>query len=283
MIGDVGRIANGLSGCKLELLSDKTIRKTSASILYNNRLITQANKQSLFSNMIIKNIDAPKILNINYGELYSFDMEYIPGHSASEYLATANIIDIEFITETLFNYIDSLLYNSKSYQINNQLQCKIESLKSNSLYKDFLEYLHNFVNSQCLYVPKTFCHGDLTFANIIFHKNRLFFIDFLDSYIDSVVCDIIKLKQELYHFWYLKNNQNDSLRIEQIYRLIWKKIENKYNIYINTDTFLVLDVLNSLRIEPYLTNDEQCSILDYIIKGSKLYEQFDNSNGRKVF
>ena len=80
-----------------------------------------------------------------------------------------------------------------------------------------MEYLKTYVNSTQIIVPKTFCHGDLTFNNIIFHKNRLFFIDFLDSYIDSFFCDLVKLKQDLYHLWSLKVQEENTLRNIQIY------------------------------------------------------------------
>ena len=143
-----------------------------------------------------------------------------------------------------------------------------------------MEYLKTYVNSTQIIVPKTFCHGDLTFNNIIFHKNRLFFIDFLDSYIDSFFCDLVKLKQDLYHLWSLKVQEENTLRNIQIYSYIWKKLSKRYERYINTSGFEILDVVNTLRIEPYLTNTRQRIILDTIVKSTQLYEKFNHSDGR---
>jgi hypothetical protein len=123
----------------------------------------------------------------------------------------------------------------------------------------------------------------LTFNNIIFHKNRLFFIDFLDSYVDSFFCDIVKLKQDLYYLWSLKVQDEETVRIVQIYSYIWKKLNQRYNKYIDTKGFEILDVMNTLRIEPYLTNDNQRDILDTIIKSTQLYEKFNYSNGRQIY
>jgi tRNA A-37 threonylcarbamoyl transferase component Bud32 len=131
-------------------------------------------------------------------------------------------------------------------------------------------------------VPKTFCHGDLTFANIIFHKNRLFFIDFLDSYIDSFYCDLVKLKQELYYFWNLRVQNKMNLRMVQIYKKIWDTLSCKYEKSIQTDEFEILDVMNTLRLEPYLTNDNQRFTLNKMVTSTKLYEKFNSSNGREI-
>jgi thiamine kinase-like enzyme len=140
------------------------------------------------------------------------------------------------------------------------------------------EYLFN----KTIIVPKSFCHGDLTFTNVLFHKNRLFFIDFLDSYVDSFICDLIKLKQDLYYFWSLKVQNIDSLRIKQIYKFIWDKLYRRYSSYIDSDGFKILDTLNSLRIEPYLTNQYQRDILYKIIENSNLYEKFNRAYGGEV-
>jgi thiamine kinase-like enzyme len=131
-------------------------------------------------------------------------------------------------------------------------------------------------------IPKTFCHGDLTFNNIIFHKKRLFFIDFLDSYIDSFLCDLIKLKQDLFYSWGISIENKKCIRIHQVYTYIWKEIEDKYFRYINHINFDILDALNLLRLEPYLTNQYQRSILNQIIKTTKLYEKFSNTYGREI-
>jgi hypothetical protein len=275
-------IHNGLSGCKLEIIGGGVLRKYSPSIDYNQRLIKQVDKQILFSKFILKNIDTPKVLGTLTNQLYSFDMEYIPGLSSYEYFSSANICGVEFVIQTLFDYFDYFSNNIRDLNINNRIIEKIDSLQNKTKYPDYLKYLRTYIDSNQIIVPKTFCHGDLTFNNIIFHKNRLFFIDFLDSYVDSFFCDIVKLKQDLYYLWSLKVQDEETLRIVQIYSYIWKKLNQRYKKYIDTKGFEILDVMNSLRIEPYLTNENQRDILGTIIKSTQLYEKFNHSNGREI-
>ena len=131
-------------------------------------------------------------------------------------------------------------------------------------------------------IPQTFCHGDLTFTNIIFNKNRLYYIDFLDCFIDSFLCDLIKLKQDLYYHWSLDVQGIKNLRIRQIYSYIWDKIEQRYSEYVDTIEFNVLDILNTLRIEPYLTNEDQRLIIKRMLKCSSLYGNVSCTDGREV-
>lgn len=279
----MNNLKSGLSGCKIEFINSNTLKKYSSSKEYNYRLLQQIDKQVLFSNLILKNIDTPKVLNIKKDELFSFEMEYISAFSFNEYFSSSCINDINFVVETLFGYFDFLILNNKSHSIENKIIKKITLLEDKTNYQKYLNFLKEYVKEKKIYVPKTFCHGDLTFSNILFHENRLFFLDFLDSYVDSFLCDIVKLKQDLYYMWNIKVQNIKSLRIKQIYRYIWDKLYKKYYEYIESDSFYILDAINFLRIEPYLTNQSQRVILDNIIKNSILYAKFNCANGREVF
>ncbi len=276
------KINEGLSGCKLEFLNDYTVRKYSSATDYNCRLISQAHKQIFFSNYILRNINTAKVHKINKEGIYFFDMEYIPGLSFDDYFSICNIFDIDFVVETLFSYFDFLILSSKLHKINKQLLEKLNSLEKNTNYKNYILFLKEHFLNNDIFAPKSFCHGDLTFTNILFHKNRLFFIDFLDSYVDSFICDLVKLKQDLFYFWNLKVQKNDSLRIKQIYRVIWNKIYERYSYHIDSQCFQILDTLNILRIEPYLTNNHQKDILYKIIENSNLYEKFNCPYGGQI-
>jgi tRNA A-37 threonylcarbamoyl transferase component Bud32 len=273
---------NGLSGCKLKLLNNTTLRKYSSSEEYNSRLLKQIDKQNFFHKLILKNIDTPKVLNVNKENLCFFDMEYIHGMSFYDFFSSANKEDIDFVLETLFCYFDYTSSCFKMVESNIQILDKIQTLKQNSHHKNFIEYLENFIKKNPVIVPNTFCHGDLTFSNILFHPNRLFFIDFLDCYVDSFLCDLVKIKQDLYYHWSLKVQNLSSVRIIQIYRYLWGKLEERYEYFIHTTSFDVLDAINILRIEPYLTNLHQQSILNKVITSNKLYEEFNHSYGREI-
>ena len=272
------KLNTGLSGCSLELINDRVLRKYSPTTDYNSRLLSQADKQVVFGNRIYKNIDAPKVYDIqqNY-----FDMEYIAGKSFEEFFSVASVNDIEFVVSTLFDYFDTLISTARSFDATNKILTKIDSLKEKSSHKKYIEFLRKYVEDNKIIVPHTFCHGDLTFANIIFHKNRLFFIDFLDCYVDTFLSDLVKLKQDLHHLWAVRNQDVYSNRIHQIYQYIWDKLEVRYESFMN-ESFHILDVMNALRIEPYLTSDDQRVILEGIVKSTELYAISCSSDGGAI-
>ena len=272
------KLNTGLSGCSLELINDRVLRKYSPTTDYNSRLLSQADKQVVFGNRIYKNIDAPKVYDTqqNY-----FDMEYIAGKSFEEFFSVASVNDIEFVVSTLFDYFDTLISTARSFDATNKILTKIDSLKEKSSHKKYIEFLRKYVEDNKIIVPHTFCHGDLTFANIIFHKNRLFFIDFLDCYVDTFLSDLVKLKQDLHHLWAVRNQDVYSNRIHQIYQYIWDKLEVRYESFMN-ESFHILDVMNALRIEPYLTSDDQRVILEGIVKSTELYAISCSSDGGAI-
>jgi hypothetical protein len=270
----------GLSGCKLELLNNTTLRKYSSSPEYNSRLLKQVDKQNFFYNLILKNIDTPKVLSVNEN---CFDMDYVPALSFYEFFSSASVENIEFVIETLFGYFDFISSRFRMVDVTDEILNKLDSLIPRSHHKNFIRHLKKLVEEESIVVPNTFCHGDLTFNNILFHPNRLFFIDFLDSYVDSFLCDLVKIKQDLYYLWSLRIQNLSSVRMIQTYRYIWEKLEDRYEYYIEKISFDVLDAINILRIEPYLTNPQQTIILDKVVSSTKLYEEFNSSYGRKVF
>lgn len=272
-------LKSGLSGCQIELLSDDVLRKYSSCEEYNQRLLSQIKKQSLFSHFILQNIEAPRVHSIHKEDLYSFDMEYVSGFSFDEYFSHANPKQVDLVVESLFGYFDFLIKNSRIYhkEVSKKIfDSKLDSMKESDLLLHIKEQIED------MHVPYSFCHGDLTFANIIFHTNRLYFIDFLDSFIDSYLVDFAKLKQDLYYCWNLQVQDIHNLRIYQTYSYIWKRIESRYKKHLDTKAFKVLDAMNLLRIEPYLTNDRQSSILKTLVEKTDLYEDLSSSYGRKV-
>jgi hypothetical protein len=276
------KLETGLSGCKLELIGSNTLRKHSSSPSYNKRLDLQVKKQELFSNQVFRNVETPKVLS--KGDSY-FDMEYVTGRSFDEYFSVCSVSDIDFVFDSLCGYFDGLISNAQYYQpevSKKRLLDKINSLETHTHHLTDLYHIRQMVSSITMKIPQTFCHGDLTFTNIIFNKNRLYYIDFLDCFIDSFLCDLIKLKQDLYYHWSLDVQGIKNLRIRQIYSFLWRKLEDRYSQYVETIEFDVLDVLNTLRIEPYLTNEDQRLIIKRMLKCSSLYGNVNCSDGREV-
>jgi len=278
----MSKLDTGLSGCKLHLISSNVVRKESPSESYNGRLKLQARKQKLFSNYIFKNVETAKIIYM--GDDY-FDMQYMTGLSFDEFFSVSSINDIDFVYDSLCGYFDELIIKSQIYKPESsrrKILQKIKSLQPDTQYSSVLYDIEKHIHDNELKIPQSFCHGDLTFTNIIFHHNRLCFIDFLDCFIDSFLCDLIKLKQDLFYHWSLHNQSIKNLRVKQIYSFLWERLERRFSQYVDTIEFKILDVLNTLRIEPYLTNQKQRVIIERMINNSSLYGNISCSHGGKV-
>jgi thiamine kinase-like enzyme len=276
---------SGLSGCKIELIDNHTIKKFSSGENYNKRLLQQCDKQMFFSKKTLKAVQVPKVFNVRKEDLYSFEMEYVTGQSFDQFFSFCGIDDVNFVIESLIEYFDCIFESAKMYSSEEskiKILKKLESLEEKTKYQDLISWLKCLIEIEDLSMPKSFCHGDLTFTNVIFSGKRIYLIDFLDSYLDTPLIDLVKLKQDLFYYWSLEIQQLDNLRIRQSYNKIWATIKDVYRNYIDTTSFDVLDLINTLRIEPYLTNDYQRSILNSIIKRSEIYENFNCSYGGTI-
>ena len=74
----------------------------------------------------------------------------------------------------------------------------------------------------------------------------------------------------------------NMLRIRQIYSFLWNQLEKRYKEYVETLEFDCLDILNTLRLEPYLTNESQRIIIKRMLKCSSLYGNVSCTDGREV-
>jgi len=275
----------GLSGCKIELLSNVTIRKYSKDSNYNLRLVAQANKQKYFNDLDLSNISAPSIYLINERDLCFFDMEYCTGKNYCQFLDNCSIQDTQNILRIFYQYFDFLIENSEVLEydfVKDKVIKKLKSLIPNSEYSDIINHIiETYDELQIQNVRHSFCHGDLTFSNILFSKDHIYFIDFLDSFIDSYFIDFAKIKQDIYYHWAVNINQNESLRILQNFSFFWYNICERYSNIISSEAFDLFDFLNLIRIEPY-ANKSNRDFLRNCIKKHKYYVNFNSTNGRSV-
>ncbi|MBC8442615.1 MAG: phosphotransferase [Proteobacteria bacterium] len=276
------KLLGGISGCDVVLGKDGIVTKTTDSKSYEKRLRSQGNKQSLFSKFILKNIDTPRVLSV--GDNF-IKMEYIEAQSFDNFLNSSTRKDIEFISESLCDYISFLKERAKpsNKRITTLIKKKVKSLQNKTKHKYVIDHLLQKVEEiDVTGIPYSFCHGDLTFANILFHKNRLYFIDFLDTFINSYLLDLVKLKQDLFYKWSTKLKGVDDIRISQTKRYIWKRICENNKEIVDSEWFNFFDILNILRIEPYLQNEHQRNIFEDTIKGTVYYENINSADGRKI-
>jgi|5B_taG_2_1085324.scaffolds.fasta_scaffold00071_8 hypothetical protein len=270
----------GLSGSKLKILNKGLIRKYSPGNYFKDRFKLQIEKQLTFSKSNFYKLSTPRI--VRYTDEY-FDMEYIPGESYNEFFNKCNKQDLDNIVNICIDYFEKILLSSESYtdsDIKSLLTDKFNKVKKESSHSGYINYITHKINStEFNNIPKSSCHGDFTVANMIFFKGNISCIDFLDSYIETVLVDMVKLKQDIYYEWILDINES-NLRIRQSFNYLWNKIYSKFKQYYNLEFTNFITILNWLRIEPYIKTDKQKIVLNNNIINSKYYEEFINSYSR---
>ena len=239
---------NGHSGCSIIMLSDDIVRKTSSTIEYNDRLNSQMKKQKQFKHSVIK---TSEIVDCGYtvDGLFYFDMKYIRGINLSVYFqqntldSCVKIIDL-FSTFNTGNTID----------ISNALNEKINTTKMDE------ESLYLITNQNWI-VSDGYCHGDLTFENVLINSNGVYLIDFLDSFVECPIIDESKLLQDSFCYWSFKNNIPKRKLIT---------ISDKFN----TRQHYCMLLLHLFRIMPYANQTKKDTLLCMINRVKSKINQF---------
>lgn len=105
-------------------------------------------------------------------------------------------------------------------------------------------------------LPVGACHGDLTLSNVILDPvSGITLIDFLDTYLESPLQDVAKLKQDFVYGWsFRKDSPSLSIKAEILCRTHFPQavtqIERMYPVQVKLLTLLTL-----ARIAPYVRED----------------------------
>ena len=120
-------------------------------------------------------------------------------------------------------------------------------------------------------MPVGTCHGDLTFSNILFNGNNYYLIDFLDSFIESPLLDIVKIRQDTAYMWstLMYHKPFDKVRLSIISDKIDSAIDEyftgKYEWY--RRYYMPLQLMNFLRILQYGHDEKVIAYLKRVISG----------------
>lgn len=277
----------GHSGCDINIVNynkNIAIEKSTNSVSYFDRLKNQIKKQEhAYSILNGKgNIYIPEIYKTTYSDnKVSMIMEYIYSKNFMEYFEYATKQSIDNLSKFLTNFIDYEISNStlvnvdKSIVINkwNSVKAHIESnehINKNDKVKQIVNKCQKiftmFNESQKqLYLPIGMCHGDLTFSNILFSNDNYYIIDFLDSFIESPLLDIVKIRQDTKYGWsaLMYTKSYDKIRFD----IICKKIDNYIDEYFNqtiwyADNYNIFQLMNFLRVIQYAKED---NVINYLI------------------
>jgi len=270
----------GNSGCDLNIIEDnKTLRiiKTCKES-YLERLRKQYEKQNDEYNYLIKNKMFIKVPDIKW-ENESMNMSYIYGKSFIDFFERSDIDDIKNITNEIIAYIENEISRSSIELVNksiliDKVNSTFENAKNNAFYEESdaelfnkaIDYLTYTVRGLEIELPIGQCHGDLTFSNMIFNNSGIWIIDFLDSFIETPLQDIVKLRQDTLYKWStnMVENSYNKVRVNTVFKYIDNKITNYFKCY---DWFVsyynILQYINILRILPYTKTKE---VHDFLVK-----------------
>lgn len=271
----------GRSGCELQVFKVNgriLVRKVSSAINYNQRLTAQANKQISFkTHNPFRTFDTPFVLGQSMVNNYQcFDMMYIQGDKFSDFLWSIDVGFIDHISKEFLAYLEYYVGQSKMtsppiHRIKTKLQklqCGLEKQKiyPPTFVKGLLLYLYENIPPYPL--PKGHCHGDLTFSNMIFSRTgKIYLIDFLDSFIESPLVDLVKLRQDTRWLWSLLIDQSlephKRCKVKQIFR----SMDQKFTLYLDRQSlgfkcwYQYLEIFNLARIMPYVVRREEVQFL----------------------
>lgn len=275
----------GRSGCNLTIERKDNInlvRKTSRSSGYNERLYNQFEKQKYFAEQFPDSFfAAPKVFAFTSADAQqhsAFTMAYIHGEKYSEFFERITVIDLNFVITKLIDFIEhnidsatfmpvdrDLLIN-KAEQIEEKL---ISEKLFHSTFKETIQLLKDMYYDEP--VPVGLCHGDLTFSNMIFSDNRIYFVDFLDSFIETPLVDIVKIRQDTKFRWsmLIENNllQFQRNKVTQVLRFIDSKIDDHFSAHaFYRRWYNYFEKLNLMRILPYLTKENEIEFIENSLK-----------------
>lgn len=252
--------------------------KSSHDPKYLDRLAHQAEKQLEASLPEYQHIRIPKVHNITRtDEMVSVKMDYVYSRNFVEFFEQAGFEQVGYLIDALKMYLEKEIEQSPLTTVSRAvIMEKFEDVRKRAL---GLRHLHAdaeirkileqseeiFKRLPDMTMPVGMCHGDLTFSNILFNGNNYYLIDFLDSFIESPLLDIVKLRQDTAWLWspLMYVNPCDTIRLNIAFGKIDGEIDSyfseRYEWY--NSYYKPLQLMNFLRILQYA---REPAVIDYL-------------------
>lgn len=275
----------GHSGCKIDIVreqNDLFIYKSTHDTAYLSRLVKQADKQQKAAKLEYQHIRIPQIFDIVHSnEQVMVKMEYVYSKNFIEYFEAAGFEQISYFIKALILFVEKELHLSSTQQIPAQIIHKKFADVNQKVYSipllandiEIQEIMQRsadiFAQLNVIEMPVGICHGDLTFSNILFNGNNYYLIDFLDSFIEAPLLDIVKIRQDSAHLWsqLMYTKQYDPIRLQIVCRKIDEEIDRhfkQYNWY--RYYYQIFQLMNMLRILQYAHEEKVIGYLKIQIK-----------------
>jgi len=279
-----------LNGCsKFDLKFDCgtegwQVEKT-ASSENSSRLIKQARKQADYKSYIdshntLQNLfEVPSITQIKE---HSFLMPFYSGYSILELIEQDNVYVLNSIIQKLVCLVYEEFDNSEIKEVSASLfYDKINSIileVNDNRAKECGKKIIQSIDFCYINLPLNRCHGDLTFANMIF-SDKIVLLDFLDCYIESPFQDISKIMQELHLQWSYLTNSNlncDTIKIDIAYKKLLNLFYHHFAIFFDKNNKHITELfyrITLFRILPYIKDK---NIYNLIL--DKIEDSYENTN-----
>ena len=275
----------GHSGCQINIIREQNelyIYKTTNDKTYLHRLIKQANKQKTATQIEYQHIRVPQVYDITHSsQQASIKMEYVYSKNFIEYFESAGFEQINYFIKALILFIEKELHSSPLQQISASIiQKKFidvkQKINANPLLTSDAEIIEIVNRSTTVFnqlntieMPVGVCHGDLTFSNILFNGNNYYLIDFLDSFIEAPLLDIVKIRQDSAHLWsqLMYTKSYDQIRLQIVCEKIDCEIDQYFQRYKwYKHYYQMFQLMNMLRILQYAHEENVISYLKIQIK-----------------
>ncbi len=263
----------GRSGCPIRIVEKGGqiyVNKGSASLTYNDRLNKQASKQNEFKSIYPENssLRAPEVYSVGVAQdgLAFFEMEYARGEKFSDFFPGLSLPQLDLVVEIFINYFHSAIENAAWMDVplattklkTDEVQQKVIPMThySEELKHTLFTFLHD--KKPVAPLPQSFCHGDFTFSNMLFKENgQIYVFDFLDSFIESPLIDLVKLRQDTKFLWSVLIDENlEDHKVTKVIQIL-KYMDSKLAMFLSGLTpdlqqwYTYLEVFNLARIMPY--------------------------------
>lgn len=281
----------GHSGCNIDVVRENNklyVYKSSNNLGYLNRLELQGLKQrDAAFNMDIPGISVPIISEIHKTDSsVTLKMNYVYSKNFVNYFEYAGFEQITNFINAMRKFLIYEIRNSTMGTVEGSvLKEKFIDVKNKTLNNPVLkndseiiaiidksEHIFNSVKDMQMPIGK--CHGDLTFSNILFSDNNYHLIDFLDSFVESPLLDIVKLRQDSAYLWsqLMYSGNCDTIRL----KIIAKKIDSEIDKFASqfdwyNDNYKIFQLMNFLRILQYAKDTVVINYLKNVIN-QLLYE-----------
>lgn len=276
-------LVKGHSGCQIDVKREKDslfVYKSTRDLHYFDRLQIQAKKQQDAEQLELQHIRVPKIFDV-YKDNYSvtIKMEYVYSKNFIGYFEHAGFEQISYFIKALCLFLDYEIKNSPILTINgdvvkrkfDDVYQKTINNKSLNNDREILELMNksaiHFANIKDMLLPVGKCHGDLTFSNILFNGNNYYLIDFLDSFIESPLLDIVKIRQDSAFLWskLMFEGNYDEIRLIIVADKIDQEIVHFASQYEWFRYYPLFQLMNFLRILQYAHEEKVILYLKRII------------------